>query len=59
VPLAGCISLDITWDSQLECAAVGGNVCLAADLCARLSLRSLTHLDRGVTIDGYAKVISL
>ena len=37
----------------------GGNACLAADLCARLSLRSLTHLDRSVTIDGYTKVISL
>jgi hypothetical protein len=23
VPLVGCISLDITWEWQLECAAVG------------------------------------
>jgi hypothetical protein len=37
----------------------GGNACLAANLCARLSLRSLTHLDSSVTIDGYTKVISL
>ena len=37
----------------------GGNVCLAADLCARLALRSLTHLERSVTIDGYTKVSSL
>jgi hypothetical protein len=39
--------------------AVGGNVCLAADLSARLSLRSLTHLDGSVTIDGYTNLISL
>jgi hypothetical protein len=37
----------------------GGNACLAAALSARQSLRSLTHLDRSVTIDGYTKVISL
>jgi hypothetical protein len=38
---------------------VGRNVCLAADLFARLSLCSLTHLDRSVTIDSYTNVISL
>src|SRR3954452_4723834 len=44
--------------ARIRCG--GGNVCLAADLCARLSLRRLlAHLGRGVTIDGYAKVISL
>jgi hypothetical protein len=32
---------------------------VAADLSPRLSLRRLTHLERGMTIDGYAKVISL
>ena len=36
----------------------GGNVCLAADIIAPLFLRSLTHLERRVTIDGYTKVIS-
>ena len=58
MPLVGCMSLDITWEMPAS-PAVGGNVCLAADLSARLSLRSLTHLDRSVTIDGYTKVISL
>src|SRR5215213_1954159 len=37
----------------------GRNVCLAADLSARLSLRRLTHLQRRVTIDGYTNLISL
>src|SRR5215207_5583802 len=37
----------------------GRNVCLAGDLCARLSLRRLTHLQRRVTIDGYTNLISL
>jgi hypothetical protein len=38
----------------------GRNVCLAGDLCARLSLRRLlTYLERRVTIDSYTKVISL
>ena len=37
----------------------GRNVCLAADLCARLSLRSLRRLDGSVTIDGYTNVICL
>jgi hypothetical protein len=32
----------------------GGNVCLAGDLCARLSLRRLlAHLERRVTIDSF------
>ena len=37
----------------------GRNVCLAADLSARLSLRRLTHLQRRVNIDGYTNLISL
>src|SRR5215213_9255794 len=38
----------------------GRNVCLAADLSARLSLRRLlTYLERRVTIDGYTNLISL
>jgi hypothetical protein len=38
----------------------GNNVSLAADLCARLSLRRLlTYLERRVTIDSYTNVISL
>ena len=38
----------------------GGNVCLAADLSVRLSLRRLlTYLERRVTIDSYTNVISL
>jgi hypothetical protein len=40
--------------------AVGGNVCLAGDLSARLSLRRLlTYLKRRVTIENYTNVISL
>jgi hypothetical protein len=38
----------------------GGNVCLAGDLSAHLSLRRLlTYLERRVTIDNYTNVISL
>src|SRR5215208_3488424 len=37
----------------------GRNVCLAADLSARLSLRRLTHPQRRVTIEGYTNLISL
>jgi hypothetical protein len=66
VPLVECISLEISWEWQdlLGMAARarcgGGNVYLAADLCARLSLRRLlTYLERRVTIDSYTKVISL
>jgi hypothetical protein len=47
-----------SWPETLR--AVRGNVCLAGDLCARLSLRRLlTYLQRRVTIDSYTKVISL
>jgi hypothetical protein len=59
VRLVGCISLDISQEWQLARCG-GGNVCLAGDLCARLSLRRLlTYLERRVTIDSYTKVISL
>jgi hypothetical protein len=37
----------------------GRNVCLAANLPARLSLRRLTHPQISVTIDGYTNLISL
>jgi hypothetical protein len=59
VPLVGYISLEIPYEWQLERCG-GGNVCLAGDLSARLSLRRLlTYLERRVTTDSYTKVISL
>ena len=59
VRLVGCISLEISQECQLAHCG-GGNVCLAADLCAHLSLsRLLTYLERRVTIDNYTNVISL
>jgi hypothetical protein len=55
VRLVGCISLEASLrNASWPCGA--GNVCLAGELSARLSLHRLTHLDRSVTIDGYTKV---
>ena len=43
MPLMGYISLDITWECQLELAAVGGNVCLAEHPTPKLVIDNLDN----------------